>query len=160
MATLYELTEQLQAIYNMDIDETTKEDTIESASLLDDLEEKAEGYAKVIRTLEADAVAYAEEEKRFKEKKERAKAKASYLKETLQQAMALTGRTKIDGKLFKLAIQKTKASVIVDEAELPSKYLIAKTTTVPDKKTLYDLLKSGQEIKGASLKENQTLRIK
>lgn len=54
MATLYELTGQFLEIYNMDIDDETKLDTLEAIDWTSDYETKVEGYVKVIKSLEAD----------------------------------------------------------------------------------------------------------
>lgn len=160
MATLYELTGQYLDIYNLEIDDETKLDTIESLGLDEEIEAKAENYAKLIRNLEADKQIYKEEEQRFKEKKEKTDKKIERLKRDLQASMEITGKTKIKGELFTLSIQNTKASVVVDEAKLPEKYWTKKVTEAPNKKELYDLLKAGEEIEGATLQENRSLRIK
>ncbi|MCU0082591.1 siphovirus Gp157 family protein [Streptococcus danieliae] len=160
MATLYDLTGQFLNIYQMDIDEDTKLDTIESMGLIEDLEDKAEGYAKVIRNLEADKASYKVEKERFAAKEKAVDNKIKLLKTNLQTAMELTGLTKIDGELFNLSLQKTKDSVIIEEDKLPKKYWNKKVTEIPDKKGLYDLLKEGKKIKGASLQENRSLRIR
>jgi gp157 len=160
MATLYELTGQYLDIYNLEIDDETKLDTIESLGLDEEIEAKAENYAKLIRNLEADKKVYKEEEERFKKKKESTDKKIERLKRDLQASMEITGKTKIKGELFTLSIQNTKASVVVDEAKLPEKYWTKKVTEAPNKKELYDLLKAGEEIEGATLQENRSLRIK
>ena len=69
--TLYEITGELLALQNMleDEDPDIVEATMESVEF--DLEEKAEGYVKVIRNLEANAAALREEEKRLREKRHR-----------------------------------------------------------------------------------------
>lgn len=69
MATLYELTGQYLDIYNLEIDDETKLDTIESLGLDEEIEAKAENYAKLIRNLEADKKVYKDEEEHFKKKK-------------------------------------------------------------------------------------------
>lgn len=63
---LYELVGQYLDIYNMDIDEETKLDTIEALGLDEEIEAKAENYAMVIRNLEAENTAYKAEEERLK----------------------------------------------------------------------------------------------
>ena len=157
---LYDLVGQYLEIYNMDIDEETKLDTIEALGLDEEIEAKAENYAKVIRNLEAENTAYKAEEERLKKKRDSNTKKIDWLKENLQGAMEITGKTKIKGELFTLSVQNSKASVVVDEAKLPEKYWTKKVTEAPNKKELYDLLKAGEEIEGATLQENRSLRIK
>lgn len=157
---LYELVGQYLDIYNMDIDEETKLDTIEALGLDEKIEVKLENYAKLIRNLEADNTAYKTEEERLKKKRETNTKKIDWLKHNAQTAMEAIGVTKIKGELFTLSVQNSKESVIVDEASLPKKYWVKKVTEAPDKKGLYDLLKEGKKVKGASLQENRSLRIR
>lgn len=157
---LYDLVGQYLEIYNMDIDEETKLDTIEALGLDEEIEAKAENYAKVIRNLEAENTAYKAEEERLKKKRDTNTKKIEWLKQNLQGAMEITGKMKIKGELFTLSVQNSKASVVVDEATLPKKYWTKKVTEAPNKKELYDLLKAGEEIEGATLQENRSLRIK
>ena len=49
MATLYELAGQFLDIYNMDLDDETKQDTLDSIDWNEDYENKVEGYIKVIK---------------------------------------------------------------------------------------------------------------
>lgn len=157
---LYELVGQYLDIYNMDIDEETKLDTIEALGLDEKIEVKLENYAKLIRNLEADNTAYKTEEERLKKKRDTNTKKIDWLKHNAQTAMEVIGVSKIKGELFTLSVQNSKESVIVDEAKLPKKYWVKKVTEAPDKKGLYDLLKEGKKVKGASLQENRSLRIR
>lgn len=157
---LYELVGQYLDIYNMDIDEETKLDTIEALGLDEKIEVKLENYAKLIRNLEADNTAYKTEEERLKKKRDTNTKKIDWLKHNAQTAMEAIGVSKIKGELFTLSVQNSKESVIVDEASLPKKYWVKKVTEAPDKKGLYDLLKEGKKVKGASLQENRSLRIR
>ena len=52
MPTLYELTGQFLDIYNLELDEETKLDTLDSIDLQNDYEEKFENYIKVINNIE------------------------------------------------------------------------------------------------------------
>lgn len=65
MTTLYELTGQFLEIYNMEIDDETKLDTLEAIDWTSDYETKVEGYVKVIKSLEADIEARKNEKKRL-----------------------------------------------------------------------------------------------
>lgn len=49
MATLYELTGIYQQIYDMDMDDETKQDTLESIDWTEDYENKVENYIKVMK---------------------------------------------------------------------------------------------------------------
>lgn len=157
MTTLYELTGQLLEIYNMDIDDETKLDTLEAIDWTSDYETKVEGYVKVIKSLEADIEARKNEKKRLDGLNKSDQTKIDNLKAALAVSMTETGQTKVDTTLFKVGFRKSEA-VVVDETKLPKKYQVA--TYKPDKKTLKELLKSGKRIKGAVLEERSNLSIR
>lgn len=157
MATLYELTGQFLEIYNMDIDDGTKLDTLEAIDWTSDYETKVEGYVKVIKSLEADIEARKNEKKRLDGLNKSDQTKIDNLKAALAVSMTETGQTKVDTTLFKVGFRKSEA-VVVDETKLPKKYQVA--TYKPDKKTLKELLKSGKHIKGAVLEERSNLSIR
>lgn len=160
MSTLYELTGQYLTIYEMDIDEQTKQDTLEGMDWEEDFVNKAESYVKVIKNLEADIPGIDEEIKRLQDRKKSLQNKIGILKDNLQTAMEVTGNERIKSSLFTIAIQNSKSSVKVDESLLPKKYWNKKITVTPDKKGLYKLLNEGKKIKGAELQENRSLRIR
>lgn len=157
MATLYELTGQFLEIYNMDIDDETKLDTLEAIDWTNDYETKVEGYVKVIKSLEADIEARKNEKKRLDGLNKSDQTKIDNLKAALAVSMTETGQTKVDTTLFKVGFRKSEA-VVVDKTKLPKKYQVA--TYKPDKKTLKELLKSGKRIKGAALEERSNLSIR
>lgn len=157
MTTLYELTGQFLEIYNMDIDDETKLDTLEAIDWTTDYETKVEGYVKVIKSLEADIEARKNEKKRLDGLNKSDQTKIDNLKAALAVSMTETGQTKVDTTLFKVGFRKSEA-VVVDETKLPKKYQVA--TYKPDKKTLKELLKSGKRIKGAVLEERSNLSIR
>lgn len=157
MATLYELTGQFLEIYNMDIDDETKLDTLEAIDWTSDYETKVEGYVKVIKSLEADIEARKNEKKRLDRLNKSDQTKIDNLKAALVVSMTETCQTKVDTTLFKVGFRKSEA-VVVDETKLPKKYQVA--TYKPDKKTLKELLKSGKHIKGAVLEERSNLSIR
>ena len=160
MSTLYELTGQFLDIYNMDIDDETKQDTLDAIDWQENFEEKVFGYAKVIKNLEDDIAVIKQEESRLAERRKSIKSKVDTLKTNLQAAIEVSNNLKVDSPLMTVSVRKTKSKVEVDEAKLPKKYWVKKVTESPDKKGLYDLLSGGNKIKGASLQENRTLSIR
>ena len=160
MASLYELTGQFLTIYQMDIDDETKTDTLEAIDWQEQFEQKAEGYAHVIKNLEADVAMYKAEEESFKAKKQVAQKKLDYVKDNIMAAMNVTGQTEVRSGALTLKVQKNRESVQVDEDLLPKKYFAKKIELKPDKKTLKELLKAGKKIKGAELVRTEKLVIK
>lgn len=157
MATLYELTGQFLDIYNMDLDDETKADTLESIDWNSDYEEKVENYIKVIKNNEADIEARKNEIKRLTELNRADERKNERMKEVLKESMDLTGHERVDTKLFKVSFRKSEA-VEVDDLLLPEAYKVA--TYKPDKKRLKEDLKNGLEILGAELVERKNLSIR
>nr|DAS53005.1 MAG TPA: resistance protein [Caudoviricetes sp.] len=157
MATLYELTGQFLDIYNMDLDDETKADTLDSIDWNSDYENKVENYIKVIKNNEADIEARKNEIKRLTELNRADERKNERLKEVLKESMDLTGHDRVDTSLFKVSFRKSEA-VEVDELLLPEAYKVA--TYKPDKKRLKEDLKNGLEILGAELVERKNLSIR
>lgn len=157
MATLYELTGQFLDIYNLELDEETKLDTLDSIDWNSDYENKVENYIKVIKNIESDVEARKAEIKRLTELNKADEKKKDHLKETLSTSMQLTGHERVDTPLFKVSFRKSQA-VEVDELVLPESYKVA--TWKPDKKRLKEDLKNGLEIVGASLVERKNLSIR
>lgn len=157
MATLYELTGQFLDIYNLELDEETKLDTLDSIDWETEYETKVENYIKVMKNLEADVEARKNEIKRLMELNKADEKKKEHLKDTLSASMSLTGHERVDTPLFKVSFRKSQA-VEVDEAVLPEAYKVA--TWKADKKRLKEDLKNGLEIIGASLIERKNLSIR
>lgn len=138
MATLYELTGQFLDIYNMELEEETKLDTLDSIDWQTDYENKVENYIKVIKNTEADVEARKNEIKRLTELNRSDERKNERMKEVLKESMALTGHERVDTPLFKVSFRKSEA-VEVDDLLLPEAYKVA--TYKPDKKRLKEDLK-------------------
>ncbi|EDK79002.1 hypothetical protein CGSSp9BS68_09287 [Streptococcus pneumoniae SP9-BS68] len=119
MASLYELTGQFLTIYQLDIDDETKADTLEAIDWQEQFEQKAEGYAHVIKNLEADVAMYKAEEESFKAKKQAAQKKLDYVKDNIMAAMNVTGQTEVKSGALIIKIAKNPESVKVNENDLP-----------------------------------------
>lgn len=159
MATLYELQNQFQKVYEMeDLDEEVLNDTLESIDA--EIEIKAEGYAKLIKNLSADEIALDEEIKRLQSKKEVVKNKVFRLKTSLQDAMLAVGKSKFKSGLFTFNVQKNAPSVdVVNLKAIPERYFVQQEPKL-DKKSLLADLKAGEEIAGADIRRTESLRIR
>ena len=165
MSTLYELTSDYMELLSMaedpDIDPQAFADTLEGIEGA--LEDKAEGYAKAMRMLEADAAACDAESKRLRNKKQTIENNIRRMKSALQNAMQVTGKTKFKTPLFSFGIQKNPASVVMDEENLdniPERFLIPQDPVI-DKKAIKDALKAGEDLDGvAHLEQGESLRIR
>lgn len=157
MAKLYELTGIFLEIDEMDVDDETKLDTLDSINWEHDFSEKIENCIKVIRNKDARIESYKTEIKRLQALKSSEEKAVERIKSSISEAMRLTQHDKLDTTLFKVGFRKSEA-VVVDETKLPKKYQVA--TYKPDKKTIKELLKSGKRIKGAVLEERSNLSIR
>ena len=157
MATLYELTGIFLEIDEMDVDDETKLDTLDSIDWEHDFSEKIENCIKVIRNKNARVEAYKAEIERLEALKKSENKAIEEIEKRISEAMSLTQCDKLDTTLFKVGFRKSKA-VIVDETKLPKKYMKAKWS--PDKKMIKELINNGSTIRGAHIEERSNLSIR
>ena len=166
MATLYELTGQYQALLELaedpDTDPVVLIETMEA--LEGEIEVKADGYARVIRQMEADVVAMKVEESRIANRRHAYENNIQSMKNRLEDAMFQTGKTKFKTDLFSFNIQKNPPKVVIDcEADIPEAFLIpqpAKVDTVAIKKSLQDADEAPIWEGIAHLEQGESLRIR
>lgn len=159
MATLYKLTGTFKRINDTEgLDEETKADTLESIDWTEQFEEKVENTAKVIKNKEASKKLIKEEIDRLTARYKSLDNDVVWLKKSMQEAFEITGHEKVKGLLFTVYMGKNQPSVVVDEDLLPKKYFVQELT--PDKTTIKELLNAGKKVKGATLQESRSLRIK
>lgn len=123
--TIYEITGQLLELLQMaeddDVDPKTLSDTFEAVS--GEFEEKADGYAKIMRQLTADAAALKAEEERISSRRKTIEANAKRLKDALEEAMRACGKAKFKTAMFGFSIRKNApALAIVDEKAIPERF--------------------------------------
>ena len=133
------------------------------ADLNDELEKKADNYAKVIRNLEASSTAFAEEIKKLQAKKKMVDNGIDRMKNNLQAVMTETGKTKFKTDLFSFNIQKNGGSlpviVDVDTSELPDELVVV--TEKPNLKAIAAYIEETGDVTWAHFGERgESLRIK
>lgn len=160
--TLYEITGQFVELLTWaedpDVDEQAFQDTLES--LTAEIEEKADGYAKIIRQLQGEVEAIKAEVDRLTNRKTAIENHITFMKKNLEQSMIATGKKKFKTELFSFNIQNNPASVVldVDEDKVPDQYSV--TTKKVDKKGILQAIKNGEEIEFAHLEQSRSLRIR
>ena len=105
--TLYDLTAdylELQEMMEDDISDDALLDSMESIEGL--YEDKIDGYAAVIRTLEAEATAYKDEADRMANKAKTIRNNITRMKKAMYESMLQTGIRKVKGKRFTVSVQK------------------------------------------------------
>lgn len=159
MSSLYELSNNWQQVYDMDLDEDTWLDTLDAIN--EDINIKVENSGRLYRSWESDAKALKSEEERLAKKRKAIENRMKSLKGYLQDNMERMKKNKIKTDLFSFNIQNNPAGTnIVDEKLIPSKYYETETVKKFDKRAMLDDLKVGQVIAGVELKQSQSLRIR
>jgi hypothetical protein len=174
--TLYEITSDIKALEELidssviDADGNVKELSDEDKEALnalvneiqDNFEGKAERIAKFMANVQAEAAAYKAEEERLYKRRKTAERKAATLKWLLEDNMKRAGMKKVQAGVFTLSIQKNPPSVwIASDKDIPTDYWrIIPETREPDKKALLEALKSGIEIEGVYINQNEGLRVR
>ena len=159
MESLYELTGDYKRLEELEeeLDPQTFKDTMDS--IKGAIEEKAVGYASVIKQFQADAKMLRDEEIRLSERRHAIETKIGLMQESLFEAMEIAGTGKIKSPKFTVWIQNNPASVRVDNEEALKEYMVEQPKKL-DKRSLLEDLKQGVEVYGAELQQTRSLRIK
>lgn len=161
MATLYALTGDLLQIQQMIEDGVDLGDTLESVEL--EIADKLEGYAMVIKNIQSDIDGLKAEEKRLSERRRSLENSVKRLKEAMSSTLELVdadekGKKRVKTDKFSFYFIERASAIVEDVNELPINFI--KTEIKADSKALTEYLKSGNEVKGASLKVNKSLSIR
>lgn len=158
---LYEITGEILELLTMaedlELDQKMIRDTMEGLDF--EFEEKAEAYAKIIKTLEMDIAGLDEEIQRMTKKKATIKNNIDRLKRSLEGAMIATGKRKFKTPLFGFGIQKNPPSLnVLDESKIPEEFWIEQQPKL-DKKAALAYVKENK-VDWAELSQTESLRIR
>lgn len=158
---LYEITGEILELLTMaedlELDQKMIRDTMEGLDF--EFEEKAEAYAKVVKTLEMDIAGLDEEIQRMTKRKATIKNNIDRLKRSLEGAMIATGKRKFKTPLFGFGIQKNPPSLnILDESKIPEEFWIEQQPKL-DKKAALAYVKENK-VDWAELSQTESLRIR
>lgn len=158
---LYEITgeilELLMMAEDLELDQKMIRDTMEGLDF--EFEEKAESYAKIIKTLEMDITGLDTEIQRMTKKKATIKNNIDRLKRSLEGAMIATGKRKFKTALFGFGIQKNPPSLnVLDESKIPDEFWIEQQPKL-DKKAVLAFVKENK-VDWAELSQTESLRIR
>lgn len=165
MTTLYELTGEMLELLAMaeepDIDAQALADTMEAIE--GEFEDKADGYAKVISQLNAQAEMLKAEEDRLAKRRKAMTNSAEQIKKRLEASMIATGKTKFKTQFFSFGIQKNPKKVVlaegVDINDIPAEYLRFSEPKL-DNTAVKEAIEKGVNISWASLVQEEGLRIR
>ena len=158
---LYEITGEILELLMMaedsELDQKMIRDTMEGLDF--EFEEKAEAYAKVVKTLEMDIAGLDEEIQRMTKRKATIKNNIDRLKRSLEGAMIATGKRKFKTPLFGFGIQKNPPSLnVLDESKVPAEFWIEQQPKL-DKKAALAYVKENK-VDWAELSQTESLRIR
>lgn len=165
MASLYAIAGKYLSLVNSYDMAETDEERAEIMSMLvmarDDIADKAEAYARVIRNYKADMEAYDAEIRRLQGKKRAADNLIERLKSALFEAMELTGETEVKTSIGKWRVQDNPVSCeVVDWQKVPYEYRTPQPDKV-DRKALIDHFKqTGELIEGVEYKRERGIRFR
>lgn len=160
MASLYELTGSMAYLHQLledpEADEQVIKDTMESINY--EIEDKADGYAKIIRMLNAEVEAISTEVDRLEGRKRAIQNNSDRLKQALEQSMIFLNKRKFRTALFSFNIQKNTPSVNIT-GEVPEQFLIPQEPKV-DKRAIIAYVKEHGNTEYAELTQSESLRIR
>ena len=167
MSTLYELTEKWQMVLSL-AEEGADEEAIENAlaDIGGEIEEKADGYAKIIKELEGQSEIAKAEKERLYLREIAFKNSAKRMKNRLEEAMTRCGKQKIKTDLFSFNIQKNAPSLKIEDEDRLVENLkkeapeMLHTKIEIDKKALLSAIKGGAVYSGAKMQQSESLRIR
>ncbi|MGS0654900.1 siphovirus Gp157 family protein [Staphylococcus arlettae] len=161
MSTLFNLTDNYKQVYELIAEQGDEQALIDTLSSINDaLEDKADGYVAVIKSLESDNKAIDEEIKRLQQRKTTNKNGIDRLKESLQDSMETIGKTKFKTALNSYNIQNNPPSLkVINEKLIPKDYWLSQAPKL-NKKSAVAELKAGNTIPGLEVKQTRSLRVR
>lgn len=162
---LYELTEQYLALqemaYDPEVDAQVFQDTMEG--LWGEIEDKADGYARIITGMKADIESLRNEELRLAARRKSLELRSQQLKDNLEANMREMGKTKFKTALFSFNIQKNGGlqPLVIDGLieDIPGRFLIPQPP-VPNNEAIRSLL-AEKQVEWAHLEpRGESLRIR
>ncbi|OAA84457.1 siphovirus Gp157 family protein [Clostridium coskatii] len=142
MSKLYEISERYKNIQVLLDNPELPDGEIKKAldNIGEEFDLKVENVAKIISSMDSDTEGIEKEIRRLQEREKIMKNRIKGLKNYIYEQMQVTGKKKIKGVLFTLAIQKNAPSVnILDENAIPEKYRVPQPFKLDKKAILTDL---------------------
>lgn len=138
--------------------ELTRELLIEMECIEGEFDEKAEAYAVLIKTLNAEAEMLKTEQQRLYERQKQKENLAERLKERLAESMRFFEKDKLETAKCKISFRASKAVEIIDEALIPDEYFKVERKVI--KTDIKTAIAEGKEVAGAVLVEKKNIQIK
>lgn len=162
--TLYDLTTDMR--YVMDLIDDGVENLEGALEITkENVENKLEGYAKIIKMYEADVEMFKAEEALLKKKRLTAENNVKRMKNLVEYSLETLGQKKVKAGLYTFSMQNNPASIdVTDVSKIPEEFKTEKHEIVVDKRALLkhvkEELEKGKEIEGVTLKQTESLRLR
>ncbi|ALN76778.1 siphovirus Gp157 family protein [Staphylococcus agnetis] len=161
MSNLFDLNEnELEILEMLENEELSFEDVKDTLdSIREEQKRKYDFMQKMILSLKGDVNTLKERETSLNKRRKSYENKIKSLQKYMLDSMKYKGETKFKTEEFTYFIRKSETTQIEDENVIPDKY---KTPQLPkiDKTQIKKDLKSGIEVSGASLIENESLGVR
>lgn len=161
MSNIFDLSTDYKQVYDMISQGEDSEvylDTLDS--LNDSIEDKADGYSAIIKSLNGDNEIIKKEIERLQARKKANENGIRNMKDNLQVAMEMTGKTVFRTAKNSFGIQRNKPRTdIKDETKIPKGYYNEQPMKL-DKQRLLEDLQNGVEVDGVELTQDSSLRIR
>lgn len=157
---LFELNEKYRELEQRDdLNSETLKDTLDSIN--DSREVKLDNIANWIENNQADIDFLDKKIKQLQADKKSLVNRTKSLMEYMTTAIDDSGLKELKTENHILKPRNYRASVYIsDEKEIPSEFIKFKAVESIDKKSIYELLKNGETVRGAELKPNRKTVIK
>lgn len=157
---LFELNEKYRELEQRDdLDSETLKDTLDSIN--DSREVKLDNIANWIEKNQAQIDFLDKKIKQLQADKKSLVNRTKSLMEYMTTAIDDSGLKELKAENHILKPRNYRASVYIsDEKEIPSEFIKFKAVESIDKKSIYELLKNGETVRGAELKPNRKTVIK
>lgn len=158
MSNLYQLTDDFNKLMECDEDETTNALIEISAN---EITVKAESYCKFLANLESDIEQFKAEEKRISGARKAMENKVERAKQYMKEALLNANIDKLTAGTFKISVSMTAGSLAIDDNDaIPAKFKTVVQTVTVDKNAIKEAIKAGENVPGAHIEANTSLRIR
>ena len=125
------------------------------------LYDKADVYAKVIKNLSAESAAYKAEAKRLNDLAKSRENAVDRLKSLMSDAMKVMGKDKVETTIGKFALQKNPPSCkVYDETKIPEEYWIPVAPKLDGKGVIEHFKQTGEQLAGVDVVQEMGLRFR
>lgn len=159
MANIFELKYQYLQLQNFIDDGNLEGFELALEQIEDNIFEKLESYAKVIKNIESDIDGVSKEIKRMQERKKQMELSIQRMKAVMKDTLLTVEGNRVKGKTFNFSLRRTASVKINNEDLIPIEYKIEQPMKL-DKALIKDFIKKGTDVPGAEITNNLSIQIK